>query len=168
MEGELNGLYFKSVMNAMITSEISFPELSKKVAELDVKKWYPLQMFSDMLYEVAKKMPPVVMVKIGKEIIAAAHDTLLKFGFDTIEKLTNDISSTLAGIVRKVRLTKVQKTISIIPNKSIFAYSTIFPEPYCEGLIRGIAQIYKVFITKFEVTETGGYHVFTIEVRSNA
>jgi len=61
MEGEIHGSYFKSVMSAMLSAEYIFPELSKKVSKLNEREWYPLETFSDMLYEVVEKMPPIVM-----------------------------------------------------------------------------------------------------------
>lgn len=163
MKGEIHGSYFKSVMNAMLTADFIFPELSKKVSDLNEREWYPLQTFSDMLYKVAEKMPAIVMTKIGKNIILAAQDTLLQFGFNSVEKITRDISITLTGIVRKVEFSNVMKTISSSSNNAIFAYSKIMPAAYCEGLIRGTTQIYKKIITKFEISEDDLYYIYTVE-----
>ena len=104
-------------MNAMLASEISFPELTKQVSELNEKLWYHVQMFSDMLYKVAEKMAPIVMVKIGRKVVMLAKDTILNFGYDTMEKLGKDVSVSLMGIVRKVKLNKISKTISYSPKK---------------------------------------------------
>jgi hypothetical protein len=163
MEGEIHGSYFKSVMKAMLTAEYSFPELSKKASELNERSWYPLQTFSDMLYEVAEKMPAIVMIHIGKKIFLAAQDTLFKFGFDTFDKLGKDLSITLTGIVRGVDLSEVQKTIKWDSNKAIISYSKILPIPYNEGIIRGAAHMYKKVITKLKVRDEGEYNIFTIE-----
>jgi hypothetical protein len=163
MEGEIHGSYFKSVMGAMLSSEFIFPELSKKVSNLNEREWYPLQTFSTMLYEVAEKMPAIVMTKIGKNIIFAAQDTLLKFGFNTIEKIARSIAITLTGIVRKVELSKVMKTITSSSNGAIFAYSKIMPVAYGEGLIRGTAQVYKKVITKLEIEEDDSYYIYIVE-----
>ncbi|MFX0023053.1 MAG: hypothetical protein ACFE9S_12070 [Candidatus Hermodarchaeota archaeon] len=162
-EGEIHGSYFKQVMSAMMTAEYTLPELSKEVSELDERTWYPLQIFSDMLYKVAEKMPPIVMCKIGRNIFLAAQDTLLKFGFDTFDKLGRDVSITLTGIVRKVDPKKIQKTNYWSSNKAIIAYSKITPAAYSEGIIRGALQMYKKILLNFEITENGDFNIFTLE-----
>ncbi len=88
---------------------------------------------------------------------------ILKFSFDTIEKITRNISITLTGIVRKVELSEVMKTITSSSNSGIFAYSKIMPVAYGEGLIRGTAQVYKKVIIKLKVEEDDSYYIYTVE-----
>jgi hypothetical protein len=167
IEGEILGKFFKNVIGAMVTSEIKFPLIYGEVEQLKDNSWYPLQRFSKILYEIAEKMPPIVMMKIGKNVGLAQNKMLEMLGIYSFEELIKDMSIRLTGLVRNVDLKKIIKTINYHLDKKILVagFSTITPAAYDEGILRGGFQSFYKFIVKFDHIREGNIDIFTIEWR---
>jgi hypothetical protein len=144
MPGRLPGMFFKLVLSNMTdnANEVLFPQARRRIAEMQPDALYPWDDFTDMMQNVAARLPEGTLVSIGHQIIAQGEDTYRKLGFDTVEKILRDWGALFNSVIQGAPARDLVRTESFQPGQVTIVAGIAQPAGLVEGYLRGVIEIF--------------------------
>jgi len=163
MGGEILGSFYKIVMNSMLIADLSFPDLSARVKQLNDDQWYSHDEYIQMLQTVAIKVTPLMLKNMGKKLLTAIKPRLVAEGFASTESIMQDVWKPFHSQVRNVAVGAYMKTLEYSKGKATIGMNNEQPPAYTEGLLRGAVSAYGNTLRNISSKVEGDWTIFTIE-----
>lgn len=156
MPSQLKGFYFKRVIGGLLGTEILFPALTKRLAEMSDDEWYDWEEFKGVLKEVAARLSPATMAAVGWRIITQAAPVFKQQGFDSPESILRDFLVLIHANVRDAPLDEVPRTVFFEPGHVVIEAGPAQPMALVKGELQAIVQIYGKVVLSLEANEIQG------------
>lgn len=156
MPGQLQGIFFKSVINSLLTGQILFPDIKERVDAMDPQIWYPWDDYKRMVNAIAERMPPLVVENIGMELITQSKEVFFAQGFTTPAAIFRDYRKVFDLNVRGAPLDEGAWTESFSSGHAVICQGAVQPKPLIHGYFRGFIQMMRCSVVAIETEERGG------------
>ncbi|HSI06870.1 MAG: hypothetical protein ACAI38_23265 [Myxococcota bacterium] len=144
MPGRLPGLFFKLVVSNMLenTSSVLFPQVRRRIAEMEPEALYPWDDFTDMMQTVAARLPRETLVSIGKRLVSEARESYAKLGFMNLEQILSDWGALFNSFIHGAPARDLVRTESFQPGRVAIVAGIAQPAALIEGYLRGVIEVY--------------------------
>ena len=144
MPGRLPGLFFKLVVSNMLdnTNVVLFPQVRRRIAEMEPDALYPWDDFTDMMQTVAAKLPRETLVSIGKGIVGQSRDSYAKLGFMSLEQILRDWGAVFNSFIHGAPARDLVRAESFQPGRVSIVAGIAQPAALIEGYLRGVVEVY--------------------------
>ena len=159
MPGQLPGMYFKLVIGNLLSAQLMFPEIKKRVEEMPADKLQPWDEYTGMMQKLAAAMPGATMVQVGKKIVRDSKAFFMSQGFDSADKILSDWGKLFTANIHGAPARDLVKTLSYEPKDAVLLGGLVQPAALVEGYMRGVVEMFGHRVTHFEsaqVSHGGG------------
>lgn len=155
MPGRIPGSIFKIVIASLppATSAKLFPKKVECIAEMDGAAWYLWDDYTDLMQTIAAKLPPEVVVEIGKDIIRAAKPQFIRDGFTSPEGLLKDWAALFNAYIHGAPSRDLVRTETYAPGRVVIIGGVAQPSSLVEGYLRAVVEELGGTVTGLEVTQ---------------
>lgn len=160
-------MYFKLVIGNLLSAQLMFPDLQKRVEAMKPEQMHPWDEYTGMMQKLASSMPAATMVQVGKKIVRDSKSFFMSQGFDSTQKILSDWASLFAANISGAPAHDLVQTLSYEPGEAVLLAGIAQPAPLVEGYMRGVVEMFGHRITHFETTATtqGGASYNKLRVR---
>lgn len=169
MAGELYGAFFKSVVNALLMSDVLFPDIRARIDSMDDDGWYSWDEYCAIVNRIADTLQPLSMRKCGVNLMVQSAEFYYSMGY---HKMADHMHRFSEGFNNSVRNAPAQDRVEVLetgPQSVKLIFGAIQPRYLCEGYIRGGAKIYnaRILALDYERVNLDGhdYHQFSVRWR---
>lgn len=150
MPGQLPGMYFKLVIGNLLSAQLMFPEIRKRVEEMKPDQLQPWDEYTGMMQKLAASMPAATMVQVGKKIVRDSKAFFMSQGFDSAEKILADWGSLFTANITGAPARDLVKTLVYEPKDAVLLSGLVQPAALVEGYMRGVVEMFGHRVTFFE------------------
>jgi hypothetical protein len=167
MPGQLPGMYFKLVIGNLLSAQLMFPELQKRIDEMKPEQLHPWDEYTAMMQKLASAMPPATIVQVGKKIVRDSKAYFMSQGFDSTEKILSDWGKLFAANIVGAPPRDMVKTLTYEPNDAVLLAGMAQPASLVEGYMRGVVEMFGYRVSHFEATKVaqGGAEYNKLRIR---
>ncbi len=163
MAGKLLGLFAKSVMTSLLAGDVLFPEYKERVDKSKDDEWVDWDEYCEMTREIAKQMSPVVMRKIGRDIIYEGRKQFFDLGYKHIDDIILNYTEFFSKVVKDLPEGRETVLVSGEPGRAIIHYNKDQPEPLIHGVIQGLFKAYDTSFESISIKDIG--EKFEVDIR---
>lgn len=164
MTGQLLGVFVKNVINSLLAGQLLFPEFKARVDEMEDNQWYDWDEYVEMVQTIQTKLAPVVMTKIGTEIIYSGKQQFYDLGYNTIDDILQNYTTFFAQVVKDLPDEQNAKLVSFEPGHCVMTYGKDQPQALLEGIIKGLFKSYDARPLKIDISDND-VHSFKVDIK---
>jgi hypothetical protein len=160
-------MYFKLVIGNLLSAQLMFPELQKRVDEMKPEELHEWDEYTGMMQKLAAAMPAATIVQVGKKIVRDSKAYFMSQGFDSAEKILGDWGKLFAANITGAPARDMVKTISFEGKDAVLLAGVAQPAALVEGYMRGVVEMFGHRVSHFEATtiNQGGVDYNKLRIR---
>jgi hypothetical protein len=152
MPGQLPGMYFKLVIGNLLSAQLMFPDLQKRIDAMRPDELHDWDEYTNMMQKLASVMPSGTIVQVGKKIVRDSKAFFMSQGFDSTEKILGDWGKLFAANIVGAPPRDMVKTTHFGPNEAVLLAGIAQPASLVEGYMRGVVEMFGHRVSHFEAT----------------
>jgi hypothetical protein len=160
-------MYFKLVIGNLLSAQLMFPEIRKRVEEMPADQLQPWDEYTGMMQKLAASMPAATMVQVGKKIVRDSKAYFMSQGFDSTAKILGDWGSLFTANISGAPARDLVKTLAYEPKDAVLLSGIVQPAALVEGYMRGVVEMFGHRVTFFEGSQVsqGGAEFNKLRIR---
>jgi hypothetical protein len=143
-------MYFKLVIGNLLSAQLMFPDIQKRVEEMPAESLQPWDEYTGMMQKLAASMPSGTIVQVGKKIVRDSKAYFMSQGFDSAEKILRDWGALFTANITGAPAKDLVKTLSYEPNSAVLLAGLVQPGPLVEGYMRGVVEMFGHRVAQFQ------------------